>query len=111
MRRDPATTAQPEAGPNTRSAAARGNDDFINLGEIIAVLLEYKWLILAIGTFAVLVGAVVAFVSTPIYRADALVQVEDKKSAQGGLAACAPATWASPIRAARCASAKRARSW
>lgn len=87
MRRDPATTAQPEAGPNTRSAAARGNDDFINLGEIIAVLLEYKWLILAIGTFAVLVGGVVAFVSTPIYRADALVQVEDKKSAKGGLAA------------------------
>lgn len=87
MRRDPATTAQPEAGPNTRSAAARGNDDFINLGEIIAVLLEYKWLILAIGTFAVLVGGVVAFVSTPIYRADALVQVEDKKGGKGGLAA------------------------
>ncbi|ENO90858.1 capsular exopolysaccharide family protein [Thauera sp. 28] len=87
MRRDPATTAQPEAGPNTRSAAARGNDDFINLGEIIAVLLEYKWLILAIGTFAVLVGGVVAFVSTPIYRADALVQVEDKSGAKGGLAA------------------------
>lgn len=79
--------AQPAAGPSHRSAPARGNDDFINLGEIIAVLLEYKWLILAIGTFAVLVGAVVAFVSTPIYRADALVQVEDKKSAQGGLAA------------------------
>lgn len=87
MRRDPAIPAQPEAGHTPRSAAARGNDDFINLGEIIAVLLEYKWLILAIGTLAVLVGGVVAFVTTPIYRADALVQVEDKKSAQGGLAA------------------------
>ena len=87
MRRDHAIPAQPEAGHSPRSAAARGNDDFINLGEIIAVLLEYKWLILAIGTLAVLVGGVVAFVSTPIYRADALVQVEDKKSAQGGLAA------------------------
>lgn len=87
MRRDPAIPAQPEAGHAPRSPAARGNDDFINLGEIIAVLLEYKWLILAIGTLAVLVGGVVAFVTTPIYRADALVQVEDKKSAQGGLAA------------------------
>lgn len=87
MRRDPAIPAQPEAGHASRSPAARGNDDFINLGEIIAVLLEYKWLILAIGTLAVLVGGVVAFVTTPIYRADALVQVEDKKSAQGGLAA------------------------
>jgi tyrosine-protein kinase Etk/Wzc len=62
-------------------------DDFINLGEIIAVLLEYKWLILAVTFFAVFIGAVTAFVSTPIYRADALVQVEDKKSAKGGLAA------------------------
>ncbi len=87
MRRDPAIPAQPEAGHAPRSPAARGNDDFINLGEIIAVLLEYKWLILAIATLAVLVGGVVAFVTTPIYRADALVQVEDKKSAQGGLAA------------------------
>lgn len=62
-------------------------DDFINLGEIIAVLLEYKWLILAVTFFVIFAGAVVAFVSTPIYRADALVQVEDKSKAKGGLAA------------------------
>ncbi len=87
MRRNSANPAQAQDGPTTRSAAARGNDDFIDLGEIIAVLLEYVWLILAIGTLVVLVGGVVSFVSTPIYRADALVQVEDKKSAKGGLAA------------------------
>ena len=51
-------------------------DDFINLGEIIAVLLEYKWLILAVTFFAVFIGAVTAFVSTPIYRADALLLAE-----------------------------------
>lgn len=62
-------------------------DDFINLGEIIAVLLEYKWVILAVTFFALFIGAVTAFVSTPIYRADALVQVEDKSKAKGGLAA------------------------
>lgn len=62
-------------------------DDFINLGEIIAVLLEYKWLILAVTFFAVFIGAVVAFVSTPIYRADGLVQVQDSKGPKGGLAA------------------------
>ena len=64
-------------------------DDFINLGEIIAVLLEYKWLILAVTFLAVFIGAVTAFVSTPIYRADALLQVEDKSKMKGGIAALA----------------------
>ncbi|MBV2264505.1 MAG: polysaccharide biosynthesis tyrosine autokinase [Thauera sp.] len=62
-------------------------DDFINLGEIIAILLQYKWLILAVTGFAVFIGAAVAFVTTPIYRADGLVQVEDSKRPKGGLAA------------------------
>ncbi|GAB1425264.1 polysaccharide biosynthesis tyrosine autokinase [Thauera terpenica] len=64
-------------------------DDFINLGEIIATLLEYKWLILAVTTLAVAIGVFVALVSTPIYRADALLQVEDKSAASGSLAALA----------------------
>lgn len=62
-------------------------DDFINLGEIIATLLEYKWLILAVTTLAVAIGVFVALVSTPIYRADALLQVEDKGKMKGGIAA------------------------
>ncbi|ENO85873.1 polysaccharide biosynthesis tyrosine autokinase [Thauera linaloolentis] len=62
-------------------------DDFINLGEIVATLFEYKWLILAVTTAAVAVGVFVALVSTPIYRADALLQVEDKSAAKGGIAA------------------------
>ena len=63
------------------------DDDFINLGEIIATLLEYKWLILAVTTLAVAIGVFVALVSTPIYRADALLQVEDKSASKGGIAA------------------------
>ncbi|WP_418646691.1 polysaccharide biosynthesis tyrosine autokinase [Thauera butanivorans] len=62
-------------------------DDFINLGEIIATLFEWKWLILSITAFAVSVGVFVALVSTPIYRADAMLQVEDKGTAKGGIAA------------------------
>ena len=65
------------------------DDDFINLGEIIATLLEYKWLILAVTTLAVAIGVFVALVSTPIYRADALLQVEDKSKMKGGIAALA----------------------
>ncbi|WP_068637837.1 polysaccharide biosynthesis tyrosine autokinase [Thauera butanivorans] len=62
-------------------------DDFINVGEIIATLFEWKWLILSITAFAVSVGVFVALVSTPIYRADAMLQVEDKGTAKGGIAA------------------------
>lgn len=62
-------------------------DDFINLGEIIATLLEYKWLILGVTTLVVAIGVFVALVSTPIYRADALLQVEDKSKMKGGIAA------------------------
>lgn len=88
LRRETAPSAVADVGGPVRAKSARDDkDDFINLGEIIAVLLEYKWLILAVTFFAVFIGAVTAFVSTPIYRADALVQVEDKKSAKGGLAA------------------------
>lgn len=88
MRREPAQSnvAQPSAQPRHPSPSTN-RDDFINLGEIIAILLHYKWLILSITSTAVLIGGFVAFVTTPVYRADALVQVEDKKSAKGGLAA------------------------
>ncbi len=41
------------------------DDDFINLGEIIATLLEYKWLILAVTSMALAIGVFVALVSTP----------------------------------------------
>ena len=63
------------------------DDDFINLGEIIATLLEYKWLILAVTSMALAIGVFVALVSTPVYRADALLQVEDKSKMKGGIAA------------------------
>ena len=56
-------------------------DDEINLGEILATLLEYKWLIAVVTFFALLLGVTWLFVATPIYQANALLQVEDKKSA------------------------------
>jgi len=78
---------QHTAAPNTPHAGTDDSDDEINLGEIIATLLEYKWLIAIVTFFATLLGAVWLYIATPIYQADALLQIEDKKAS--GLTALA----------------------
>ncbi len=84
----PSVEAAANSAPrNYASGPKDRDDDFINLGEIIGTLLEYKWLILGVTTLAVAIGVFVALVSTPIYRADALLQVEEKGGAKGGIAA------------------------
>ena len=52
----------------------------INLSELMETLLQYKWRVL--GIFLLVLGIGVAYVqlAVPIYRADALIQVEDKKT-------------------------------
>jgi tyrosine-protein kinase Etk/Wzc len=52
----------------------------INLSELMETLLQYRWRVLLI--FLLVLGAGVAYVqlAVPIYRADALIQVEDKKT-------------------------------
>ncbi len=69
-----------------QNAIEEGEDE-INLGEILATLLEFKWLIIAVTTLSVLMGAAWLYVATPIYKADGLLQIEDQKSA--GLTALA----------------------
>lgn len=72
-----------------------------DLRELVAVLLDAKWWIISITTGVVLLSVLYAFFATPIYRADALIQIEEKGgnyplasmgSALGGLfATAAPA--------------------
>ena len=69
------------------NAIAEGDEDEINLGEIFATLLEYKWLIVAITFSTSLLGAAYLYVATPIYQADALLQWDDKMVGGGGLGA------------------------
>ncbi|MPW20868.1 polysaccharide biosynthesis tyrosine autokinase [Paraburkholderia sp. CNPSo 3157] len=54
--------------------------DEINLSEIVTVLRENGWLISIVTAAALVVGTAYAFVATPVYRADALVQVDDSSS-------------------------------
>ncbi|PMG48450.1 tyrosine-protein kinase [Vibrio lentus] len=59
------------------------NSDEIDLGKLIGILLDAKWLVM-LTTFAFAVfGIAFALLSTPIYKADALIQIEEKSS--GGI--------------------------
>lgn len=55
--------------------APRNNED-IDLARLFGVLIDHKWMIISITFFAAVVGLAYALLATPIYRADALVQVE-----------------------------------
>ncbi|MFA0308144.1 polysaccharide biosynthesis tyrosine autokinase [Vibrio splendidus] len=70
-------TTQPSPKPQISST------DEIDLGKILGILLDAKWLIMLV-TFAFSVfGIAFALLSTPIYKADALIQIEEKSS--GGI--------------------------
>lgn len=59
------------------------NSDEIDLGKLLGILLDAKWLVM-LTTFAFAVfGIAFALLSTPIYKADALIQIEEKSS--GGI--------------------------
>ncbi len=58
--------------------AADIDEDDINLGDLIGVLIENRWLILAVIFVAFLVGSYSAYTAVPVYRADGVIQVEEK---------------------------------
>ena len=67
------------------NAAPDIDEDEIDLGDLLAVLIENRWLIIGITFVALLFGAFRAFTAVPIYQADGLLQVEEKKSGLGDL--------------------------
>jgi tyrosine-protein kinase Etk/Wzc len=67
---------------STRSKPANQSqqpaDDEIDLGYLLAICLDNKWLIIIITALVTLAGAAYAWLATPEYRADALLQVEQR---------------------------------
>ena len=61
------------------------DEDEIDLGDLLGVLIENRWLIIGITLAAILFGAFHAFTAVPIYQADGLLQVEERKSGLGAL--------------------------
>ncbi|HHX8314659.1 TPA: polysaccharide biosynthesis tyrosine autokinase [Vibrio diabolicus] len=64
---------------------SRQADDEIDLGKLFGIILDAKWLILCTVVLFSILGVGVAILSTPIYKADALIQIESKSS--GGISA------------------------
>lgn len=63
--------------PSTHSAR---NVDEIDIGFLIAVCLDNRWLILTVTILVTLIGASYTWLATPEFRGDALLQVENTQS-------------------------------
>jgi len=61
-------------------AQQRNDDDEIDLGRLFGLLIDHKWLIAGVTGAFMVAGVVYALLSTPIYQADALLQVEKKST-------------------------------
>ncbi len=53
----------------------------IDLLEVFSVLFDSRWLIIGVSALFTMIGFFIAYSSEPIYKADALIQVEKKESA------------------------------
>jgi len=63
----------------TRSSVDNATDE-IDLGKLFGILVDAKWIILVTTVLFAIGGVSVAMLSTPIYKADALIQIEEKSS-------------------------------
>ncbi|USD60289.1 polysaccharide biosynthesis tyrosine autokinase [Vibrio sp. SCSIO 43140] len=59
--------------------------DEIDLGKLFGILLDAKWVILFTTFFFACFGVAYALLATPIYKADALIQVEQKSGGMSSL--------------------------
>lgn len=65
-----------------RQPQAGGVADEIDLQKLFGLLLDHRWLIIGTTLIALFLGVAYGLLATPVYKADALLQVEDK---QGGV--------------------------
>lgn len=77
----------PQSSPLPPTQAANllpaDDNDGINLLEILDVVLDQRWLIAGVTALAVALGGANAYLATPIFMANSLIQVEDIKG--GGI--------------------------
>ena len=78
----PANTFPPETG-------APDGDGEESLGEMLATLWDGRYLILGATIVALLLGSYYVWRVSPVYRIDAMLQIEDKKAGKGGAASAA----------------------
>lgn len=69
---------------NTQANASSGSDE-IDLGKLFGILIDSRWLIIITTFIFSCIGIGYALLATPIYKADALIQIEPKSSGMPAL--------------------------
>lgn len=65
--------------------APQQDNDVIDLGKLYGLLLDSRWFIIGLTSLFAIIGIAYALLATPIYKTDALVQVEEKSSGMPAL--------------------------
>lgn len=70
---------------NLTNKATPNNSDEIDLGKLFGILVDSRWNIIVITLLFTFIGITYALLATPIYKADALIQVEQKSTGMPAL--------------------------
>lgn len=70
---------------NTPMTHQEQNNDEIDLLALAGTLWDGRWLILGVTTLATMLGVIYALLAEPVYRADAMIQVEDNSGGLPGM--------------------------
>ena len=79
-------------GPLFNAAPEADHEEF-GVGDLLGIVIENRWLIIATTAVTLLIGATYNFVATPIYEADGLLQVEERTSGVGDLDVATMDAW------------------
>lgn len=66
--------------------STRMDDDEIDLARLWGLMLDNRWLIVSVTACVLVLAGIYAWLATPVYSADALLQVEDKQGGVPGFA-------------------------
>lgn len=74
---------------NTQTSATKTNSqsapEQIDVLALVGMLIDYRWLIISLTGLFFLAGVAYALLATPIYQANTLLQIEERKSGLAGL--------------------------
>ncbi|PSV53447.1 polysaccharide biosynthesis tyrosine autokinase [Photobacterium sp. GB-1] len=70
---------------NLTNKATPNNSDEIDLGKLFGILVDNRWNIIVLTLLFTFIGITYALLATPIYKADALIQVEQKSTGMPAL--------------------------
>ncbi|PTB89167.1 tyrosine-protein kinase [Pseudidiomarina aestuarii] len=71
---------QNQTQPTAPAHSQKSDDDEIDLARLLGLLIDHRWFIIITTAVFMVFGVAYALLATPIYQADALLQVEKKSS-------------------------------